>query len=168
MLLGMSLILQVTASPPTPCVSYQCLPHMFMILVWPLKAFEFEISISWATLLPSTTQMSLFHRTVCLVYCSCHFSVTSVLLPWLLVYSAMALGEFFNFSSVSCLPLQPLLVSLSLTPCFCQIYYSCSHLRALAPLFSLPITSTGFVSSSKSQLRCQLLEGFFSWIPQPI
>lgn len=135
-----------------------------MIPIWPLKPFEFEISISWTAPLLSTYQMSPLHRIVCLLYCAYHFPVTSVLPPWFLTYSTMALGKFFNFS-IPCLPLQFLFISFSLTACFCQVHNSCSHLRALALMFPFPVTSTGFLSSSTSQLKYQLLEGFFSWIP---
>lgn len=96
-----------------------------------------SLPISCATSLPSTSQMSLFHGIVCLVYRACHFSVTSTLPPWLLTYNAMALGEFFNFS-VSCLLLQALLVLSSPTACFCQMYFSCSQLRPWHYCFLCP------------------------------
>lgn len=56
MLLGMALILQVTASPPTLSLTNTC---MFMTPVWPLKAFEFEIPVYFMGY-PS----SLYHSNV--------------------------------------------------------------------------------------------------------
>lgn len=116
-------------------VSYHGLPHCFMILAWPLKAFDFEIPDYFMAYSSSLNHSNVtIPRILCVLHSSFHLSVTLILFPCLFVYNAVSLGEFFNFSRTSCSTSYLLLPSFSLIACFCQIYYSCSHLRAFPPV----------------------------------
>lgn len=155
MLLGMSHILQVPTFPTNPCLLPSLASHVYDTCLATEGIGFWDMPISWPTPLLSTTQMLLFYRIICLVRYAHHFSTTSVyLLDY--SYSAMALGVCH---------LQCILKSHSLSPlAFVKQIILVPTSGPWHMLFSLPLASSDFMSSSKSQLKCHLFEEFFSSI----
>ena len=132
MLLGMSLTLWViTAVGLSPDF-----PHLFLP-AWPLKTFEFAISMSWLTL-QILLVPSILHPVCMLLPCNTCFPS---LLPCL-----QCPGRVLSRQQRVCPRPQFLSVSFSLTTCFCQILVPTSG--TLYRLFSSPVTSSVFSSPS--------------------
>lgn len=148
MLLGMSLTLWVTATVGLLPDS----PHLFSP-AWPLKAFEFAISMSWLTLQISLVP-SILHP-VCMPL-TCNTCFTS-LLPCL-----QCPGRVLSRQQRVCPRPQFLSVSFSLTTCFCQILVLCidcfPHLWLLP--FSLLLHAAP-ISSTKSKYEYNFLQESF-------